>query len=170
ERDKYISSSLLTSGIWEPYITQAFQTALERFPQATVIDVGANLGYYSLLASAMGHRVVALEPQTENLNRFVAGARADRWNDNIILLANALSDGHRNVSLSRSDDNQGGIRALDRCDQLWPSSSSMGGQCTVPTLTLDDLLYVVTSKIVIIKLDIEGYECKALATASQFFS
>ncbi|KAH9512984.1 hypothetical protein Btru_035529 [Bulinus truncatus] len=166
ERDVYISRSLMTSGLWEPYITRAFMTALERFPHATVIDVGANLGYYSLLASAAGHKVVALEPQDENVKRFVAGVRADPWNENILLLANALSDRHRNVSLSESEDNQGGIQVIEKCDHLW----SKGGYCTSVTLTLDDLLYVVSTKSAIIKIDIEGYECKALATASHFFS
>nr|KAI8765115.1 hypothetical protein BgiMline_002785 [Biomphalaria glabrata] len=168
EKDVFISRSLLTSGLWEPYITKAFSVALERFPQATVVDVGANIGYYSLLASATGHRVVALEPQDENIKRFLAGVRAEPWQDNIVLLANALSDRHWNVSLSTNEDNQGGIHVLENCGHIWTKSGR--NQCTVVTLTLDDLLYVITTKTAIIKIDIEGYECKALATASTFFS
>ncbi|CAG5116970.1 unnamed protein product, partial [Candidula unifasciata] len=175
EKDRFISAGLLTTGLWEPFITRAFQVALSRYPDATIIDVGANIGYYSLLASAMGHKVIAIEPLEENVKRFVAGVNANHWNVNIILLVNALSDSHKNVSLSRNVDNQGGIRVLDSCEQYgWIFSQRKEDlhkkTCNVPTLTFDDLLYLVNTKTAIIKIDIEGYECRAFATASRFFA
>lgn len=162
ERDIFISAGLLSSGIWEPHITRAFQTALSRFPQATVIDVGANIGYYSLLSSAMGHKVIAIEPEEESIKRFVAGICADQWNENIVLLANALSDSHKNVSLTRNADNQGGIRVLDNCQRSsWIFGKndfhSASTECNVPTLTLNDLLYLVTTRVAVIKVDIGRY-------------
>ena len=33
---------------------------------ATLLDIGANLGYYTLLFASKGHRVVAVEPMTRN--------------------------------------------------------------------------------------------------------
>ncbi|BFZ03551.1 hypothetical protein BsWGS_06590 [Bradybaena similaris] len=175
EKDRFISAGLLSTGLWEPYITRAFQAALSRHPDATIIDVGANIGYYSFLSSAMGHKVIAIEPQEENVKRFVAGASANHWNDNIILLVNALADSHKNVSLSTNIDNQGGIRVIDTCEQTgWlfahrKAQTNTTG-CNVPTLTFDDLLYIVDARTAIIKIDIEGYECRALATASRFFA
>lgn len=54
-------------GIWEPPLTGLIQKALK--PGDTFIDVGANIGYFSLLASKMvgekGH-VVALEASPRN--------------------------------------------------------------------------------------------------------
>ena len=35
-----------------------------------VLDVGANIGVYSLVAAAMGHNVIAVEPFDGNLRRF----------------------------------------------------------------------------------------------------
>lgn len=35
-------------------------------PNSTFFDIGANIGIYSLFASAMGHRVVSFEPESQN--------------------------------------------------------------------------------------------------------
>ncbi|XP_005093824.1 uncharacterized protein LOC101853448 isoform X2 [Aplysia californica] len=178
--DKYISASLLSSGVWEPYITKALQKALDRRPEATLIDVGANVGYYSLLAASMGHRVIAIEPQSKNVRRLVGGASSSHWGDNILVLANALSDTPlRNVSLSDNSENQGGIRVIDCGAARSPvpggamseeDTPTRGQNCHIPTITLDDTARLVTTSTVILKLDIEGYECRALGVSSAFFS
>jgi len=61
--DRGLSPHLMLRGYWEMWIT----TAIARYtkPNSTVIDVGANVGYYTmLLADAVGPhgRVVAFEP------------------------------------------------------------------------------------------------------------
>ncbi|GFR71693.1 hypothetical protein ElyMa_003819800 [Elysia marginata] len=226
EHDKYISAALLSSGLWEPFATRAYQQALTFHPDAAVVDIGANIGYYTLLAAAMGHSVVAVEPQRENLKRLAEAAKdpysgpsssddlsttnsqslsqgqrnAKRRNEefntkdgpsagSILLLANAVSDAHRNVSLTTSADNQGGVRVVENCGSAgWFLASALGltqwyrrgqkqdtgsdsqGDCSVTTITLDDVLNVLPSPKVIIKVDIEGYECRALATSHRFFS
>ena len=46
----------------------------------TVVDVGANLGYYSLLAAKRvgpSGRVIALEPNSENCRLFLSSLRLD---------------------------------------------------------------------------------------------
>ena len=53
------SSALQTDGIWEPYITPILQMALNKYPESILIDVGANIGYYSLMAAKMGHTSIA---------------------------------------------------------------------------------------------------------------
>ena len=55
----------LRSGVYEPHLTQVFERYCR--PGMTVVDVGANLGYYSLLASRLvgtSGRVIALEPNS----------------------------------------------------------------------------------------------------------
>lgn len=52
---------------WEPYTTELFQHALK--PGATVLDIGAHHGYFSLLAArcvGKGGRVYAFEPAPGN--------------------------------------------------------------------------------------------------------
>lgn len=61
--DKSVGPWLVSDGFWESWITSWFTKNIR--PGMTVLDVGANSGYYSLLASALvgidGH-VAAYEP------------------------------------------------------------------------------------------------------------
>ena len=56
-RDKYVSHDLAHTGLWEPHVLLDFQDVLRRDSSLGVIDIGANIGVYSLLAAAMHHQV-----------------------------------------------------------------------------------------------------------------
>ena len=68
-RDVYISHDLLETGVWEPLMTRDFLDVLSRDPSAGVIDVGANIGFYSMLAASGGRHVVAVEPYRNSVRR-----------------------------------------------------------------------------------------------------
>lgn len=60
KRDKSVTPCLVQDGFWESWITQYI---IDRIGAGTVFfDVGANTGYYSLLANYMGAMVAAYEP------------------------------------------------------------------------------------------------------------
>lgn len=66
--DEFVTPSLLGSGAWEPALTAYLRWRLR--PGMTVIDVGAHVGWFTLVASrAVGPagRVLALEPDPANL-------------------------------------------------------------------------------------------------------
>ena len=56
-RDKYVSHDLAHTGLWEPHVLFDFQDVLRRDSSLGVIDIGANIGVYTLLAAAMHHQV-----------------------------------------------------------------------------------------------------------------
>jgi hypothetical protein len=61
-RDSTLSPALLLHVIWEPEATKWFQDTLR--PGQVFVDVGANVGYFSLLARALtgeSGRVIAVE-------------------------------------------------------------------------------------------------------------
>ena len=69
-KDQYISKQIRHEGLWEPRIlTEAFQDILYRDPQLGVLDIGANIGVYSLVSAAMGHNVISVEPYVGNYQR-----------------------------------------------------------------------------------------------------
>ena len=49
--DIHISEQIIENGIWESYETSILEKLL--FPGATFIDVGANIGYYSLIGAVL---------------------------------------------------------------------------------------------------------------------
>ena len=63
ETDRYISRRLREDGIWEPYETTLVLAALQ--PGDVFVDVGANIGYYPVIAAGRVGRdgaVFAFEP------------------------------------------------------------------------------------------------------------
>lgn len=55
--DTHVSRHLRAEGIWEPHIITQFQNLLWGDPDLGVIDIGAHIGIYSLIAATMGHKV-----------------------------------------------------------------------------------------------------------------
>ncbi|MGB5583898.1 MAG: FkbM family methyltransferase, partial [Gammaproteobacteria bacterium] len=66
--DKYISGDLIRDNIWEPFETEVFRRLCK--PGDFVVDIGANIGWYSVIASRLlgsSGRVLSIEPDSSNL-------------------------------------------------------------------------------------------------------
>lgn len=75
EQDRHVSRQLREQGVWEPYETALVMQLLK--PGHVFVDVGANIGYFSLLAaSRVGNAgsVYAFEPDPTNYALLVASA------------------------------------------------------------------------------------------------
>ena len=84
-RDRVITPSMLAYGTWEPVETSLLLDNLR--PGDTVIDVGANVGYYTLLAARkVGPRgkVVAFEPDPESFSFLKRNVKANGFT-NVVL-------------------------------------------------------------------------------------
>ena len=78
--DKGLSIDLLVDGIREPYITEVTKRELKQ--GQTVVDIGANIGYYALLeARQVGPtgRVYAIEPVPENFATLNKNVRLNQY-------------------------------------------------------------------------------------------
>ena len=125
-------------------------------PGQTVLDVGANIGYYTLLFSRLvqtSGQVVAFEPDPQNA---------------AILHRNLDENGCGNVSLHQvAVGDRAATTRLFRCDgnggmhRLYDSICCSEKYVEVSTVVLDSVL-AATPRIDFIKMDIEGYEYFAL--------
>ncbi len=140
---------------YEPHVTQCLRP---RLPEGGVfVDVGANIGYFSLLAASLVRargRVIAIEPRAENVE---------------LLRRSAERNGFVQIELHT-------CAAAERAGELaYAPSSAMrsngrivrdeeAASATLPrveAVVLDDLLRDV-ARIDVVKLDIEGSEPRAL--------
>src|SRR5277367_4558563 len=111
DREDGAVSRPILAGDYEAHLVPVF----ERFcrPGMTVVDVGANLGLYTLLASKLvgpTGRVVAIEPSSENCRLILLSVEANRA-ENVELLPLALDRGRGWSNLSGHFGSNGGLVA-----------------------------------------------------------
>ncbi len=62
----YVSGALAAGGVWEPHLLALIQKALKNYPEALFINLGANIGIWSLFAAALDHNVIAGKSDLNN--------------------------------------------------------------------------------------------------------
>jgi FkbM family methyltransferase len=137
--------------------TEAFLKTLKA--GQVCFDIGANVGYYTLLSSRIvgkRGRVFSFEPSIRNLTFLY---RHTILNDirNVTIIAAACSD-----TMSISDFNSGFNHATGHLDY---SNESKGISNLVPTVTVDFLVEQFSIQPDVIKIDVEGAELFVLQGA-----
>jgi len=155
---------LLGDAGWEPDVSAAIERILQ--PGWTVIDIGANVGYFTMLAaSRIGSegRVIAFEPGQANCGLIQLSAITNEF-DNVRVHAIALSDTPGAVIYESFVGTNARVHPIEK-GQI----PSVGGpRQLVPAMRLDDI--PLEARVDLIKIDIEGGELRALKGASRLLS
>jgi FkbM family methyltransferase len=160
-RDRGFASNLLLDGYWEPSVTLFVAQAVR--PGMTVVDVGANYGYYTLLlAWLVGDRgrVVAVEPNPEaaaSLRRSVELNGAAARISVITAAAGDRDGGEALLFVPESDPKNATIVASP--EALPPAAGQLH---SVPRVTLDRILAELP-RVDFVKIDAEGAEAAIIA-------
>jgi FkbM family methyltransferase len=111
----------------------------------TVLEIGANVGYYALLAAKYGHKVYASEPEKNNLD---------------LLESNVDLNGFKNVEvLNYAFGEKEGMGKLYLSDtENYHSMLGTGRSCSVPVTTIDAFTEQRNILPDVIRMDVEGYE------------
>jgi tRNA1(Val) A37 N6-methylase TrmN6 len=83
-------------------------TLLRNDPGLQFIDLGANLGVFSLAVAKLGRKVIAVEPLSINLKRLCKSVFENEFEDYITIVHNAISDSYEKVTLGMEKGNVGG--------------------------------------------------------------
>ncbi len=118
-------------------------------PGCTVLDVGANIGIYSLLASKRGARVIAIEADPVNAQALRQNLERNRLTDRVGVYEMAATANSKVLTLRRNPFNSGGSSIYGQD----------GGGVAVQGQTIDSLRL---PPIDLCKMDIEGAELPAL--------
>ena len=147
-------------GIYEPNLQQAIHELVQ--PGWVVFDVGANIGYISLLlakaVTAAGH-VYAFEALPNNYSRVQKNIQANSFQATITPIHAAVIDATREVTFLVGPSNGMGkvSGSAGRQEVVYEES------LTVPGLSLDDFVYQQGNPAPqVVKMDIEGGEVMAL--------
>ena len=151
---------LLHGGSWETNYTEAFKRMLR--PGATVVDVGANIGWYTLVAApivgATG-RVFAVEPNPGLARLVQESVHTNGFAGWTQVYQVAVSDAPGVVDLVYDPDMPGG-------GFIRPASYALthvrNTATRVAAVRLDALLAERAGSVDVLKMDIEGWEGVAL--------
>ena len=95
--DQFIGAAIARDKQYEPHVTRALRDTLGR--GATFIDVGANIGYFALLAAKIvgpAGRVVAFEPNPANCDLLRRSIEANQFGT-ITLHQNAVAEARQTI-------------------------------------------------------------------------
>jgi FkbM family methyltransferase len=145
-------------GYWEAWIT--FWMYKNVKPHHTVLDIGANHGYYSLMLATLGCTVVASEPQPK-LARLISLSAKHNQYKRLTVLESAFSDKNGEAKF-QVPIHHGMNATLSNKNSYDPYGSDY---ITVKTTRLDDEL----NSYDFIKIDAEGAEEKIWAGAQKYF-
>ena len=135
----HVSADIISDGVWEIYKSARFTKLLGARARSLVVDVGANIGWYSLLAANLGHRVIAFEPAEYNAELLRASAWANGFDARptasptvrapaIDLRRVALADAPRDGVCLRATAGQGhNLGGSARLDTLTETTRKEGG-------------------------------------------
>lgn len=147
-----VSAALLKGGVWEPFETALLRNLLA--PGDVFLDAGANLGYYTVLASRLvgdEGQVLAFEPETANYALLVHNVCRNNC-ANVRLFNAALSDHNGTGLLRLSPSNRG-----DHCLAAQSTEGSL-----VRVLHAGEQVARLSHRLDVVKIDTQGSEADIL--------
>jgi FkbM family methyltransferase len=155
---------------FETAVRQAFVDLLR--PGWTVVDAGANLGLYTVIAAKLvgpSGRVFAFEPSERECRRARKTIRANRFN-NVELYLTALGEADGEVSLTVCEESCGGYNSIGKLTH----PVALGHASHVERVRCRALDSFMAEKKVrqvhAVKMDVEGAEELVLRGGRQLFS
>ncbi|MCQ6245059.1 FkbM family methyltransferase [Streptomyces malaysiensis] len=148
-----IQRYLYLFGVWEPHMTRWLQRRLK--PGDVFVDVGANIGYYSVLASRLvggSGKVVAVEASPTFLGLLQRHARRNGC-ANIRTVNAAVSDREELLTFILASSRNMGANSVVPYDGPAESTFEIAARPLPDLLTEDEI-----TRARVIKVDVEGAE------------
>lgn len=152
-REDYETDPIVVREIWEENVYEVKDTHFNK--GGVVVDLGANIGTFSIYAAHFGATVYAVEPEPHNREALEKNIALNSMKDKIHVLPYAISDYKGTAVIS---DSGGGSTIKD--DGIFGAE--------VEVMSLDNLfsLYHINS-VDVLKIDVEGAELEIILGASR---
>jgi FkbM family methyltransferase len=165
-----IGRFLYLYGLWDLSGTRLMQANLR--PGMTVLDVGANIGYFTLLAArSVGQEglVHSFEPHDEIRGELERNVRRNGLR-NVVVRPEAVARSTGEVAFYRSAEatNQGISSTIEGSTPLGQAREARPS--IVPAVRLDDVSDSLGRSVDLVKIDVEGAERAALEGGESLFS
>jgi FkbM family methyltransferase len=143
-------------GYWEAWITAWMMRELRG---RAFVDVGANMGYYTLLAASMGCPTIAFEPQPQLVRCVEASLEINGWSEDVYTVQAAVGDHDHEAQFTVPKHH--GMLATYAYDVRSPEYEHVPDSYVtypVKVVTLDGLADWSHTHPLLVKIDAEGAE------------
>ena len=166
--DRGISTDIALRGEWEPRTVRFLRRALRPFLNRTLdvvglVDVGANIGFFSLLVAGAEFPVFAFEPVPRHASPLQQSVDLNAYHTHVRLYRNAVGAAHGaavHLAQNGSAHNMGNYQIAAAGEPAF-------------MVTLDRVLPFLLPpdcEIVVLKVDVEGYETEVLQGAQRIIT
>lgn len=143
----YIGAGIMSSGTYEPHVSQLLRRHLKEGD--VFLDLGANVGYFSMLASSLvglEGKVISFEPNPQNL-QLIYQSQIENDFTNQVVYPYAASDESKILRFTTVGSN-GGVVTDHATEQRY--------FLLVQAVTVDNILS--NQRVSLVKLDVEAHE------------
>jgi FkbM family methyltransferase len=147
-------------GLWEPHLTRWISTRLR--PGDTFVDVGANIGYFSLLASKLvgkSGQVVAIEASPKNFRMLQTNLAINRA-QNVRAVNVAAADKCELVEVFSGNEHFTGVASIFGAGKRERGVIAEGRVQAAPLTEILQRTEIRNARL--IKIDVEGSEWRAM--------
>ena len=161
--DIFVSRMVIAGKYFEPDLVLKILKFFCIHPDLTFVDLGANLGTYSLPIAHSGIHVVSVEPHKDTVRRLAKSVHLGRIENNVDIFHYALSNEESTTFLK--------FNARNRGDTFMVGNGSCPGCLSVKMTVLNKLIPFIRHKKAFIKIDTQEAEIKIFQRkgAAMFF-
>ena len=182
KKDSYVSSAIWNNGVWEEDIVTTVLQYLINNPDCIFLDIGAQIGEYSLYAAKLGRKVLTVEPFYDNIIRIHKAAKSENLGNQITLVTNAISNVRGEIKLLKQESNNiGGQSLVQNKNKAFTKNdikpNDPNAKYFVETILFDDIVDFLPLnddgkhfKKAVLKIDIEAFEPYAFLNAEKLFN
>ncbi|WP_309387652.1 FkbM family methyltransferase [Cerasicoccus frondis] len=157
DTSRYFTAGDAISDRLDSHEIESFQAKLERAD--VFVDIGANIGIFTMLAARAGKPCIAIEPHPKNFQNLLRNLEANDI-DGVECFNFALSDSAGFVNLFGSGE-------MASLNQEWGGKTAVQSMLVART-TLDRLIaHRFVGQRLLIKMDTEGHEYSVLQGAAE---
>lgn len=155
--------NLIKNKTWEPKITNYLLNYIKDNKIDAFIDIGANIGYYTLLLASYNIKTYSFEPNKINFKLLTENIELNNFNNSITYNI-GLGDKNDNINFYYNTEKSGHGSCLSNIK----NKQNLYLEDTIKINKLDNMN--ITDNNILLKIDIEGYEYNALLGMKEMLS
>jgi FkbM family methyltransferase len=181
EGNDIVSNSIGESNGWENEAAKEYITIFEKYAKdhnlllsdLTFVDIGANVGWFTIGMAAVGVNVIAFEPMEQNLHlirKTLCNPENSSFSDRVVVFPTGLSDTTQTCILFSDKNNVGdGMTTCVGDLSTFVPQEGYDIRGYIPVDRIDNIVSPATRNIVVVKMDTEGFEPHVLLGGPTFF-